>query len=113
MTLDELYEKIKEICPNAVIHENEFGADEIYIATGFSLSNEMTGELQDARATSAPAGTEIQVHYFADDGNYGDANGMAIVETTKWTELDWEDLEDASDSSRPKVAETIAKKYAK
>lgn len=113
MTLDELYEKIKEICPNAVVHENEAGEDEIYIATGFSLRDEETGELQDSRQVRTPLSADATFHYFAEDGNYGDANGLVVLETTKWNELDWEAIEESSDESLPATAEIIARRYGK
>lgn len=113
MTLDELYEKIKEICPNAVIHETETGEDEIYIATGFRLRDEETGELEEFQETRAALSPNAEFHYFATDGNYGDANGLVVVETTKWNELDWEAVEESNDESLPATAEIIAKRYGK
>jgi len=38
--------------------------------------------------------------YFAQDGNYGDASNLVIVDTTKWTEEEWASVEEASDSFR-------------
>lgn len=49
--------------------------------------------------------------YFAPDGNYGDASGMTVIETTHWKEVDWEILESASDYHRPSVARLIAESY--
>jgi hypothetical protein len=31
-----------------------------------------------------------QVHYFANDGNFGDATGIAFIETNEWTEEDFD-----------------------
>lgn len=47
-------------------------------------------------------------HYFAQDGNYGDATELIIVDTDKWTEDDWLLIEDAHDSERADLAERIA-----
>jgi hypothetical protein len=44
-------------------------------------------------------------HYFATDGNWGDASGMAIVKTDHWTERIWEVMEDQSDWRMPEMAE--------
>lgn len=46
-------------------------------------------------------------YYFATDGNYGDANGLVLVDTTNWTEDDWLLIEDAHDSERADMAERI------
>jgi hypothetical protein len=42
--------------------------------------------------------------YFAVDGNYGSADGMVVVDTTTWSEEDWTQVEEASDSERAQVA---------
>lgn len=49
--------------------------------------------------------------YFAPDGNYGNAAGMVVIETTHWSEVDWQLLEAASDWHRPDVARLIAESY--
>lgn len=49
--------------------------------------------------------------YFALDGNYGDASGLTVIETTHWSEVDWAILDAASDSYRPDVARLIAESY--
>lgn len=114
MTKAELLAKIQEICPDAFIHEGEQGDSEIFIATGL-LEPEEGAELvsieEHNEASHGPA--DRTIHYFAEDGNYGDANGLVVIETTRWTELDWEDIEMSSDESRPATAETISKKYNK
>lgn len=46
----------------------------------------------------------MSVHYFAVDGNYGDASLMCVMDTSDWTEADWQRIEEASDSDRPEVA---------
>lgn len=50
--------------------------------------------------------------YFAIDGNYGNAFGLFTCDTADWTEADWNDIEEASDSERVNVAIAIASKYA-
>jgi hypothetical protein len=46
-------------------------------------------------------------HYFASDGNYGDADLIALIDTTRWTAADWARIESASDSDRFAVAKRI------
>lgn len=49
--------------------------------------------------------------YFAQDGNYGDAYDVEIVDTTRWTEKDWQDIDDELDYARPELARAIAQRY--
>lgn len=49
--------------------------------------------------------------YFAQDGNYGSADGMTVMETTLWSELDWQMVDEASDEHRVTVARLIAESY--
>ena len=49
--------------------------------------------------------------YVSSDGSYGSAEGMVIVETSKWTHDDWNQLEYAVTEEMPEVAMEIAKKY--
>jgi hypothetical protein len=49
------------------------------------------------------------LHYFAVDGNYGSADGIVIVDTSDWSEDDWEAIEMAGDSDRASVAYALAK----
>jgi hypothetical protein len=51
--------------------------------------------------------------YFAADGNYGDAAGLLVLETTYWREIDWEILDAASDTHRVSVAKLITESYEK
>ena len=51
--------------------------------------------------------------YFAEDGNYGDASSLAIVETSEWTEEDWARLDEESDWNRPETARLIAEEKRK
>jgi len=46
--------------------------------------------------------------YFAADGNYGDATGMVIIDTTGWTDEDFEALDEGLDHQRPAEAMTHA-----
>jgi hypothetical protein len=49
-------------------------------------------------------------HYFAADGNYGDAEGLFIVDTSAWDEDDWDEVESFGDLSRmDAVRESIEK----
>jgi len=48
--------------------------------------------------------------YFAADGNYGSADGMVVVDTTTWSEEDWTQVEEASDSERAQVALDLTRK---
>ena len=51
----------------------------------------------------------MQLAYFAGDGNYGMENGnFVLCDVSNWTEADWEEVENASDRERPRVANTIA-----
>jgi hypothetical protein len=47
--------------------------------------------------------------YFAIDGNYGNADGIVIVETSEWSEDDWSAIEMAGDADRASVAYALAK----
>jgi len=53
------------------------------------------------------------LHYFAQDGNYGDAYGMSIMETSHWNQDDWDIIEQASDADRPVVARLLTESYEK
>ena len=65
------------------------------------------------QAGTEEAGSTLQrsLTYFAPDGNYGDASGLTVIETTHWSEVDWDIMESASDSDRPEVAKVIAESY--
>lgn len=48
-------------------------------------------------------------HYFAMDGNYGDAEKIVIVDTSDWDEDDWAAVEYARDGEeRMEIARAIA-----
>ncbi len=50
--------------------------------------------------------------YFAGDGNYGMENGnFVLVDVSKWTEEDWERIEEAPDYERPRIANDISWAY--
>jgi hypothetical protein len=49
--------------------------------------------------------------YFAEDGNYGSADGLTIMETTHWDNIDWSIIEGARDEFRPMVARLITESY--
>lgn len=46
--------------------------------------------------------------YFAMDGNYGDAAGLTVVDTTDWTDDDFQMLDYVSDEKRVLAAQTIS-----
>jgi hypothetical protein len=46
--------------------------------------------------------------YFAVDGNYGNADGLTVIDTTGWDEGLFEILENASDEDRPKAARLLS-----
>ena len=60
-----------------------------------------------------PQEVKRTIGYFAEDGNYGDASGLLVLETTYWREIDWEILDAASDSQRCNVARLITESYEK
>ena len=45
--------------------------------------------------------------YFAQDGSYGDALGMVIMDTVLWTADDWEAMDEAIDYERVALAQRI------
>jgi len=55
--------------------------------------------------------TERNLSYFADDGNYGTAHGLVVMETTHWDATDWDIIDDTSDENRPLVARLITESY--
>lgn len=48
-----------------------------------------------------------QLSYFAKDGNYGDADGITIIDTTSWTDADFGLVEQVSDEMRPAAARLV------
>jgi len=55
--------------------------------------------------------TPRTLSYFAADGNYGNAAGLTVIETTHWQDHDWAILDYASDQDRPQVAKIITESY--
>ena len=52
-----------------------------------------------------------QIHYFAMDGNYGDADGIVLVQTQFWTEADWDKVETCTDYERANIAVEVSREY--
>jgi hypothetical protein len=50
----------------------------------------------------------MQLSYFAEDGNYGSASGLTVIDTTAWTESDWTMLEEASDNQKALTARVVS-----
>ena len=48
------------------------------------------------------------MHYFAKDGNYGDASQMVVISTDNWTNDDWALLDETIDYNRAQVALDIS-----
>jgi hypothetical protein len=46
--------------------------------------------------------------YFSTDGNYGTAQGLLVINTERFTEADWQAIEEASDNERATTAQAIA-----
>jgi hypothetical protein len=52
--------------------------------------------------------------YFAQDGSYGLwESGSMLTDTTPWTALDWEEVENCTDNERTFVVRGIVYKYVK
>jgi hypothetical protein len=45
--------------------------------------------------------------YFAEDGSYGDAERLVVMDTSDWTDEEWQKIEEASDWERPAIAQDI------
>ena len=53
----------------------------------------------------------MNLTYFAQDGSFGDAYGIEIIDTSDFNEDDWTSIWEASDNNRSSVAvEIILKK---
>lgn len=50
----------------------------------------------------------IGMTYFAVDGNYGDADGIVIIDTHGWTEEEWEIIDQTPDHLRAAVAQSLS-----
>lgn len=45
--------------------------------------------------------------YFAVDGSYGNGVDILVVDTSSWTEEDWNAVDEASDSERIEIARNL------
>lgn len=45
-----------------------------------------------------------EIHYFSPDGNYGDSEGLLIVDTSKWSHSMWVAIEEQVDDDRVALA---------
>lgn len=52
----------------------------------------------------------MTTHYFAADGNYGDASGILIVHSDHFTEEEWEEIDTSHDSTRVEVVTELLKR---
>jgi hypothetical protein len=50
-------------------------------------------------------------HYFAADGNYGDASDCVVVDTSDFTDSDWEELGNLGDNGRMEFLGELIDKY--
>lgn len=50
-------------------------------------------------------------HYFALDGSYGDATEMLIVDTSSWTENDWQYVSEGDEMGRIQRAQDVIDYY--
>ena len=48
--------------------------------------------------------------YFASDGSYGPAAGLVVLDTTWWSDDDWDHIEEAREDARAEVALAIARR---
>lgn len=53
----------------------------------------------------------MSITYFAMDGNYGDADGIVLVQTEEWTEAEWDMVETCTDSERADLAVEISQNH--
>ena len=115
MTKEELLAKIQEICPSAMLVTTDEGGEELCIATGLveSDSNEELISVEDYVQEPPSNVKEQNLYYFAEDGTYGDASKLVIIETTDWNENDWEEIEETPDWDRPRTSKIINNKYRK
>lgn len=50
----------------------------------------------------------MTTHYFTPDGEYGDADGLAIIDTSRFTRRDWDDISATSKDERLAAARMIS-----
>lgn len=46
--------------------------------------------------------------YFAADGNCGSADGLVVIDTSDWTENEWNIILDAPNEERVRIAQEIS-----
>lgn len=46
--------------------------------------------------------------YFANDGNYGDATNLTIIDTATWQPTDYDAIDDVHDTDRAQAAALLA-----
>lgn len=63
------------------------------------------------KALEAEKVVQRTLHYFAPDGNHGAAEGYVVMETTMWTDIDWDIINEAKPEYRPIVARLITESY--
>lgn len=51
----------------------------------------------------------MTAHYFATDGNYGNAENLLVCDTDNWHESDWLRIEHTTDQDRIVVALEISR----
>jgi hypothetical protein len=49
--------------------------------------------------------------YVAEDGSYGDATGLTLVDATGFDSDDYDDIDNGSDNKRARIAVRLAKEY--
>jgi hypothetical protein len=52
-------------------------------------------------------------HYFATDGNYGDAEDILVIDSDLFTNEDWINISEELDYHRAELAQTIYKQRLK
>lgn len=53
----------------------------------------------------------MSLTYFTNDGSYGNAKNLVVVDTSKWTDEDWTETEQALSWEQSQVAMRIAARY--
>ena len=49
----------------------------------------------------------MSMHYFALDGNYGDAEGLLVADSDLFTAEQWQEIEESTDTTRLEYARSI------
>lgn len=115
MTLDQLIDALVEILPEATANiDVETG--EICIFTDLKIGPNGNDLISLTNKTEVEIDADLGArtnHYFAEDGNYGDATGILVVDTTNWLGRDWVQIEDSTDSTRLTTARAIHNKNSK